>query len=155
MTVRIATTNDMQQLCSLYRQMNFELAALQRMDSFDIEPDRERIVQQLSSDTCVTLVAESESQLLNGFVYLYRHDFVNDAGISIPIASIKAYYARRNEQRDDTIHSLLKAADSWAISRGAKQLTVTILSQDGFGLGVFEKQGFETAARVMCRKYGE
>ena len=155
MTVRIATINDMEQLSSLYRQMNFELAALQRMDSFDIEPDRERIRQQLSSDTCVTLVAESESQLLNGFVFLEKHDFINDAGITIPIASIKAYYARRNEQRDGTIKALLKSADSWAIGRGAKQLTVTILSQDGFGLGMFEKQGFETAARLMCRKYGE
>ena len=155
MTVRIATTNDMQQLCSLYRQMNFEIAALQRLDSFSIEPDRERIKQQLSSDNCVILIAESESQLLNGFVYLEKQDFGTDSGVSVPLASIKAYYARRNEQRDDTIYSLLQAAERWAKSRGAKQLTVTILAQDGFGLGMFEKQGFETAARVMCRKYSE
>ena len=155
MTVRPAKPNDMEQICSLYRQMNFEIAALQRLDSFSIEPDRERIKQQLSSDNCVILIAESESQLLNGFVYLEKQDFVTDSGVSVPLASIKAYYARRNEQRDDTIYSLLQAAERWAKSHGAKQLTVTILSQDGFGLGMFEKQGFETAARVMCRKCGE
>ena len=90
MTVRPAKTNDMEQLCSLYRQMNFEIAALQRLDSFSIEPDKERLKNQISSDNCVILIAESESQLINGFVYLERQDFVTDSNELVPIASIKA-----------------------------------------------------------------
>ena len=54
MTVRPAKPNDMEQICSLYRQMNFEIAALHRLDSFSIEPDRERIKQQLSSDIALS-----------------------------------------------------------------------------------------------------
>lgn len=152
MTVRPAKTNDMEQLCSLYRQMNFEIAALQRLDSFSIEPDKERLKNQISSDNCVILIAESESQLINGFVYLERQDFVTDSNELVPIASIKAYYARRNDQRNTTIHALLNEADKWARYHGAQQITITLLAQDGFAHGMFEKQGFETAARVMCRR---
>lgn len=152
MTVRIAAINDMEQICSLYRQMNFEIAALQRLDSFNIEPDRERVKQQICSDNCILLVAEGATQMLNGFIYIKLKDFITDASATIPIALIKAYYARRNEQREETLHSLLHAADEWAKSRSAQQLAVTILAQDGFALGMYEKQGFETAARVMCRK---
>lgn len=152
MNIRPANANDIEQLCLLHRQMYFEMAAMQPSVFSEAEPDKELILHQMSSDKHAFFVSTGSSNIITGFICVELTEFAAIGCAACRLASIQSYFVRRTERRSEVISHLVNAAYDWACRQKARQLSVSLLAQDGFGIGTFDGEGFETAFHVMSKK---
>lgn len=151
MQARLANLNDLDQICSLYRQMYFEVAALQPENYVAVEPMREMISRNIQDESGGMIVVLGDTQMIIGFIYIKEHkDTTTNRSVG-KYALIEAYFMRRNDRRNETAQILIDEAISWARSRSLKQIVISVLAENGFGTGAFENAEFSTVAKVMCK----
>lgn len=151
MNLRPATLTDIDQICSLYRQMYYDMALLQPDHYVPSDPDRDAVASQISHPDGAMLVVTNTSGTAVGFLLIRERKTVQPHMSADRFAAIEAYSVHSTEQRSEIGNMLVEGAIEWARDRGLSHLELNILNQDGFRAGILEDAGFSTTACVMRR----
>jgi shikimate dehydrogenase len=145
MNIRPATTNDYEQLCELFDEVD-GLHREARPDVFR-KPDgpvrsRERIAHLVDGPEAAILVAERDGVLSGLAVVSEIAAAAHPLRVPCRVVEIGTIVVRANARRQGIGRALMAAALQWAKARGADHVEISVYAFNDDALRMYETAGF-------------
>ena len=153
-SVREATPEDYEGLCKVFAEAD----ALHReaLPHLFRKPDgpartREYISGILADENTALFAAEREGELI-GLVHILLRE-APDIPIMVPrrYAVIDSLAVKEGSRRSGIGRALMERAHQWARDQGAIQVELNVWEFNEGAIAFYEKLGYSTASRKMCR----
>jgi GNAT superfamily N-acetyltransferase len=162
MSIRFAEAGDFEILCRLYvafhefhaRDLPTRLLSLGKPEDFDCMGLATNLTKLLANPDAALIVADVDNHVV-GFAEIYlRQDEAGSAKVAYQYGYLQSLMVDETFRGRDIGTQLVKAAEQWAIERGAAEMRLETWEFPAGPLSFYERIGYTTLRRMLIRPLG-